>query len=59
MTLAATPDADLVLDESTWGYKCSEEGSWRSFFVGAAPLTRAELPDPDACEPVHYDNNDR
>ena len=54
MTLAANPQADLVLDETGWGYKCSDEGSWRRFFVGTVPMTREECRDPDACEPVQY-----
>ena len=54
LTLAANPNTDLVLDESSWHYKCSEEGSWRKFFRGTLPMTRGEAPHPDACEPVQY-----
>lgn len=54
MTLAANPNAEMVLDETDWAYKCNEAGSWRDFFVGTTPLTREDLPDPEACETVRY-----
>ena len=56
LTLVAHPNVStVVFDESAWGYKCSEGGSWRDFFVGSVPLTPAETPGLDACEPVFYE----
>ena len=36
--------------------RSTTQGSWRDFFSSSMPLIPAELPDPDACEPVHYEH---
>ena len=56
MTLAGNAnDSTVILDESAWAYKCSDGGSWREYFVGEVPMTLAEMPDVDTCEPVRYE----
>ena len=56
LTMAAHRASAIVVNETEWAYKCSEEGSWREFFAGPSPMTLAEDPHSSACEPVKYQN---